>query len=114
MAEKSEICQSWGATLAIFGVKTLKNRKKLIQNLSINIDWFLIGANDIASEGNWKWANGEPASSSELIWYSGEPNDAGGYENCVLLPGYPSSLVVGLAWDDKCTRSLQGLGEKMI
>ena len=65
--KSQEFCQNWGGYLAMHGVRTLENRMKLIQNLSINNFNFWIGASDIASEGNWVWMNGERASSSELI-----------------------------------------------
>ena len=111
--ESQEFCQNWGGTLAIHGVKTLENRKTLIQNLSIN-GLFWIGANDIASEGNWIWVNGEHASSSELIWYPGEPNDNLGKEDCALVDGNQAGSNVGLANDGQCPSSLFGLCEKQI
>ena len=104
-------CQNWGGTLAVYGVKTLENRKTLIQNLSINMRFFWIGANDIASEGKWIWVNGEPASSSELIWQSGQPNNDG---DCVRLLGYSTSSNFGIAADGRCTTSSIGLCEKKI
>ena len=61
--QSQDICRNWGGTLAVHGVKTRENRKALIQNLSIN-SYFWIGVNDIVSEGNWVWANGERANSS--------------------------------------------------
>ena len=50
--ESGQLCQNWGGDLAVHGVKTLENRRKLIQNLSSNYHYW-IGASDIASEGNW-------------------------------------------------------------
>ena len=110
--QSQKFCQNWGGTLAVHGVKTRENRKTLIQNLSI--DFYLwIGVNDIASEGNWVWVNGERASSSELMWYSGQPNE-GRSANCVHVNGHPTHSNVGLAYDTQCTRSRQGLCEKQI
>ena len=106
-----EFCRNWGGTLAVHGVKTRENRKTLIQNLSINFN-FWIGVNDIASEGNWVWVNGERASSSELIWYSGQPN-GGRNQNCVGVHGNPTSDA-GLAYDRPCAASRHGLCEKQI
>ena len=111
--ESQEFCQNWGGHLAMHGVRTLENRKKLIQNLSINNILFWIGANDIASEGNWVWMNGERASSSELIWVSGQPNNHGGKQDCAVVSGYPGSNV-GRAFDNPCTDPNQGLCEKQI
>ena len=112
--QSQELCSAWGGNLAIHGVKTLENRKKLIQVLSINIVYFWIGVADIATEGNWTWVNGERASSSELIWRSGEPNDHGRNEDCVVVHGDPASSRVGLANDYVCTESFQGLCEKKL
>ena len=112
--KSQEFCQNWGGDLAMHGVKTFKKRKKLIQNLRIsNID-FWIGANDIASEGNWVWVNGERASSSVLIWQNGQPDNSGGVQDCVLLEAFPMRSYVGFAWDDRCSRSIHGLCEKQI
>ena len=96
------------------GVRKLENRKKLIQNLSINNILFWIGASDIASEGNWVWLNGESASSSELIWASGQPNNHRGQEDCAVVIGYLGSFNVGRAADESCTSLYQGLCEKQI
>ena len=111
--ESQEVCQNWGGSLAMHGVRTLENRKKLIQKLSMN-NWFWIGANDIASEGNWVWLNGERASSLELIWESGQPNNHRGQQDCVVVRGYPGSSDVGRAADEECTHSYKGLCEKQI
>ena len=111
--QSQEFCRNWGGTLAVHGVKTRENRKTLIQNLSIGNTHFWIGVNDIASEGNWVWVNGERASSSELIWGSGQPN-GGRNENCVVVHGYPGSSHLGLAYDGGCARSFPGLCEKQI
>ena len=112
--QSQEFCTAWGGTLAIHGVKTLENRKKLIQDLSVNNVPFWIGAADIAAEGNWIWVNGERASSSELIWLSGEPNNKGGNEDCVLVYGNRASSQVGRVNDAVCTISHRGLCEKKL
>ena len=107
--ESQENCQTWGGTLAVYGVKTLQNRKRLIESLSINVGYFWIGASDIASEGNWIWINGEPANSSELIWQGLQPNNDG---DCLRLNGSPTNNDVALAYDGPCTSSHWGLCEK--
>ena len=108
-----EFCQNWGGNLAMHGVKTLENRKKIIEMMSINIA-FWIGGNDIASEGNWIWINGGRASSSELVWMSGEPNNVDGNEDCVAVIGNTQRPTLGLAWDSPCTSSFRGLCEKPL
>ena len=111
--KSQEFCQNWGGNLAMHGMKTRDNRKKLIQKLLIKNIWFWVGANDIASEGNWIWINGERASRSELIWMSGQPSN-GHNEDCVDMDGFPSRSTVGLAHDAPCSLLLQGLCEKQI
>ena len=67
----------------MYGVKTLKNRRKLLQSLSNNYHYW-IDASDTTSESNWVWLNGEPESSSELIWAIAQP-EGGRRENCVAV-----------------------------
>ena len=107
-----EICQSWGGDLAMHGIKILKNREKLIKNMSMSY-YFWIGVNDIASEGNWVWVNGERAFRSEVLWESGY-----GYytpdSDCAIVNGYPKSSSIGKAFTDPCDDSYKGLCEKEI
>ena len=112
--QSQEFCTVWGGNLAIHGVKTLINRKKLIQDFAISNVQFWIGVDDIATEGNWIWVNGERASSSELIWMRGEPNNEGGNEDCGLVYGYRASSQVGRVNDAICNRSYRGLCEKKL
>ena len=111
--QSRQYCQNWGGDLAVHGVKTLENRKKLIQNLSINQDFIWIGGSDVASEGTWIWVNGERASSSELIWDSGQPNNSRS-GNYLLVVANPSLSDVGRAHDGPNDWSRHGLCEKAI
>ena len=107
-------CQDWGGDLAVYGVKTLENRRKLIKNLPISDD-FWIGVNDFATEGNWTWVNGEPAKSSEIIWdyYHQQPN--GGNEDCVAVVAYPAATYrIGLTHDGQCHWGRLALCEKKL
>ena len=106
--ESQEVCQNWGGSLAMHGVRTLENRKKLIQNMSINNTCFWIGANDIASEGNWVWMNGE--SASNLHKYFGLSHDD---SDCVVVKAY-HTYYLGEIGDASCRRLLQGLCEKQM
>ena len=111
--QSRQYCQNWGGDLAVHGVKTLKNRKKLIQNLSVNQDYIWIGGSDVASEGNWIWVNGERASSSEIIWDGGQPNNSRS-GNYLLLVANPSLSNVGRGHDGPNGWSRHGLCEKAI
>ena len=108
-------CQNWGGDLSVHGVKTRENRRKLIQNLPIDNFYFWVGANDIASEGNWIWINGERASNSEIIWASAEPN-GGRQANCAIVEGFSPSIAPNaeFAYDTSCKRLYRGLCEKQI
>ena len=114
--ESQKFCRNWGGDLAMHGMMTLENRRILIQNLPIDSIDVWIGANDIASERNWVWVNGERASSSELNWHNGQPshNHHGGNEDCVLVAGYPGNLRFGTAFDAPCAHVIHGLCEKQI
>ena len=101
--QSREFCQNWGGDLAVHGVKLLENRKKLIQNLVID-NRFWIGANDIFSEDNWRWVNGQVASRSELIWIPGQPNNHGNEQDCAFVIAENSSFF-GLAGDQHCHKT---------
>ena len=115
--DSRKFCRNWGGNLAVHGVKTLENRKKVIRILSINRSaaYYWAGANDIASEGNWVWINGERASSSELIWRNGFPElNSSGNRDCLLINSNPVSSYFGLAFDNRCTNTWHGICEKKI
>ena len=109
-----KFCRNWGGNLAVHGVKTLENRKKLIRTLSTNIPYYWIGANDIESEGNWVWIYGEHASSSELSWRNGQPDNSGGNQDCLLIRANPASSYFGLAYDYACATEWRGICEKKL
>ena len=112
--ETQKLCQNWGGNLAVHGIKTLENRKKVIRMLSINRSYYWAGANDIESEGDWVWINGERASSSELSWRSRQPDNSGGNEDCLLISTYPISSYFGLAYDHACATEWRGICEKKL
>lgn len=60
-----------------------------------------IGFTDRVAEGTWVWVTNEASGGYFPPWDSGEPNDAGGNEDCTeFLYSYPS-------WNDNsCSRAL--------
>jgi hypothetical protein len=52
-------------------------------------DRYWIGLNDIHREGTFEWASGSPVHYTR--WAPGEPNDAGGNEDCVQINRYHPS-----------------------
>ena len=79
-------CQDQGAYLA-----TLHSQAEVrwvyeyfrTEGKTSNSIW--IGLNDIAKEGNYQWIDGRGNYSSFSYWISGEPNNSGGDQNCVVL-----------------------------
>ena len=64
-----------------------------------------IGLNDISKEGNYQWIDGSGNDSSFSYWQSGQPDNYGGAQNCIILwAGY-----VGKWGDIECASLFQGL-----
>lgn len=65
-----------------------------------------IGLNDRASEGAFVWDSGEPVTYTN--WYPGEPNNAGGDEDC----GQLNRFYPDLGWNDEpCSLHLRYICE---
>jgi gliding motility-associated-like protein len=84
--------QSFGANL--ISVQSATENADLVQALSnqgysSNVIW--IGYSDATTEGSFVWYDGAPLSYSN--WAPGEPNDAGGNEDCTQI--YPDG-----SWND--------------
>ena len=77
-----------------------------------------IGLNDISKEGNYQWIDGSGNASSFSYWQSGQPDNYGGGQNCIILwAGYLgkwgdiecASLFQGLCkWDENHTNATEG------
>lgn len=65
-----------------------------------------IGLNDIHREGSFEWASGSPVHYTH--WEPGEPNDAGGNEDCAQINRYHPSE----GWNDEpCDQLLRFICE---
>lgn len=77
-------CKGQGGSLAVHGVKgRLSERQEIASSLSSTDLW--IGANDIDTEGSWKWIDGTAVLPEAMHWSPGEPNDHGTGEDCALI-----------------------------
>merc|ERR1719507_113694 len=71
-----------------------------------------LGGNDIEEEGTWKWVDCSPwnVTFTSPFWANGEPNNAGGAEQCLHhvfnYPPFRSSLYG--KWNDEGCRREQG------
>ena len=63
-----------------------------VQSLHSSAIW--LGYNDIDHEGTFVWSDGSPDTFQK--WYRGEPNNAGGGEDCAYTRGGKSSST----WND--------------
>jgi gliding motility-associated-like protein len=84
--------QTFGANL--ISVQSASENADLVQALSnqgYSAEVIWIGYSDALSEGNYVWYDGAPLSYSN--WAPGEPNNAGGNENCTQI--YPDG-----GWND--------------
>ena len=52
----------------------------------IGLSVFWVGATDRHTEGEWRWLSGQLVEHDN--WYSGQPNNAKGGEDCMALFGY--------------------------
>jgi CD209 antigen len=80
-------------------VESEKEHLFIVDLLAKRRSW--LGASDEKEEGQWLWVNGSPFKFS--AWRGGEPNNADGNENCLLLNE-------GGKWFDVPNRTSKGTG----
>ncbi|XP_039265231.2 C-type lectin mannose-binding isoform-like isoform X2 [Styela clava] len=106
-------CQKFSANLASVGLRDSKVRRDLIKILLENLKYdeqVWIGVDDIETEGQFIWADGVIANPQSTDWYTGEPNDYGGNEDC-------GTLAQGTGWkmnDSPCDHSYAYLCERQL
>ena len=83
------MCLAWGGDLATV---TSEEDNTLVHSTAPAGTSCWIGLNDIVSENTWVWADG--STNTYTRWGIGEPNNAGGAEDCVHLhsDGYWNDL----------------------
>ena len=71
-----------------------------------------IGASDIETEGRFVYLDGVTVTQQNIEWIKGQPDDAGGNEDCVHFNLYdrPDNR----ANDYNCEKSIYALCEKRI
>ena len=92
-------CQNLGGDLAIIKSENQNNFIfSLIQSQNTFTKWGAwIGIQRRKADGKFYWIDNTPADGSYSIWAGGEPNNAGGSENCVQMYG---NHRLGKKWND--------------
>ena len=92
-------CQNLGGDLAIINSENQNDFIfSLIQSQNTFTKWGAwIGIQRRKADGKFYWIDNTPADGSYSIWAGGEPNNAGGSENCVHMYG---NHRLGKKWND--------------
>ncbi|XP_026080669.1 CD209 antigen-like protein C [Carassius auratus] len=101
-SDSRQYCRDHGADLVIINTE---EKQRLISSLVSERVW--IGLSDIENEGNMTWV--DSSTVNQTFWFEGEPNNAGGNEDCIeLMPSEPT-----LNWNDlPCSANRKGICEK--
>lgn len=92
-AEAVAACDDVGAALAV--INTPEEQSFMLRQMpAIGMQDFWIGLDDTGQEGVFGWADG--AETGVMPWAPGQPDDAGGNEDCVRMSAD------GLWFDDDC------------
>ncbi|XP_078061287.1 C-type lectin domain family 4 member E-like [Mustelus asterias] len=71
-------CESNNSHLII--INTQQEESFVIHSMPDENHQYLIGLTDRGNEGNWSWVDGTPVSSPR--WWTNQPDNPGGVENC--------------------------------
>ncbi|XP_048012580.1 C-type lectin domain family 4 member M-like [Megalobrama amblycephala] len=103
-SESRQYCRNIGADLVI--IKS-EEKQRFINSIVPERAW--IGLNDIQQEGTMKWVDNSPLNQG--FWFAGEPNDAGGNEDCIEHIPYPQYPIQ--TWNDlPCSEMRKAICEK--
>lgn len=75
-----EACQEWGGDLASITNQEEQDKIELVLGTQ---KWYLIGANDLESEGDFTWSDGKAFEYSN--WSRGQPAVRGDDQDCVAI-----------------------------
>jgi len=82
-SEAEELCNYYDAVIAHSNVKSVKDRRYLLEVLGINKTntrfWMPLSK----TNGSFFWPDQQIVNDTDIGWMNGEPNDSGGDENCV-------------------------------
>jgi len=109
--EAEDFCRKEGGHLAsVHSNDTFAFVLEGMNRTGLQMAW--LGGNDIEEEGTWKWVDCSPwnVTFTSPFWANGEPNNAGGAEQCLHhvfnYPPFRSSLYG--KWNDEGCRREQG------
>ena len=80
-------------------------------------DYYWSGLSDSASEGTWRWLNGNRANPDDgSLWFPGRPSTGSGANNidCAAADFRHRSVDGLFVWDDSCSHNRQALCEKPV
>lgn len=79
-------CAEQNGSLASF---TSEEQNRWVYEYFASFGWssydLWIGLNDISQEGTMEWIDSSGNDSAFSYWYSGQPDNSGGQENCVVF-----------------------------
>ncbi|XP_037388675.1 C-type lectin domain family 4 member K-like [Pygocentrus nattereri] len=106
-SESRKFCTERGAELVI--INSREEQEFISKVFGSSEAW--IGLTDTEKEGVWKWVNSSALTTA--FWWTGEPNDHGGNEDCAVT-GYKGAVSERVStWADyPCDHHVVGLCEK--